>query len=109
MQRATAAVSRVAALNARSGLTQLKLRSAAQAQVIDLTIGGLSTIGAGSAAIGTGASGVGVGAVMNGYLVAAARQPSMSGTLFGYALVGVALCEGLGLISLVVAMMLLFS
>merc|ERR1712166_1458366 len=60
-------------------------------------------LGMGSAAIGLG--GVGIGMVFAALLTSVARNPSMRGQLFSYAILGFAFVEAIGLFDLMVAMM----
>ena len=57
-------------------------------------------IGAGIACIGMGGAGIGVGHIFGNFL---------SGAQFTNALIGAALAEGLGIFSLVIALLLLFA
>ncbi|MEO6609405.1 MAG: F0F1 ATP synthase subunit C [Aestuariivirga sp.] len=65
-------------------------------------------IGAGIACIGMGGAGIGVGLIFGNYLSGALRNPAAAGAQFTNALIGAALAEGLGIFSLVVALLLLF-
>ncbi|MEM6666449.1 MAG: F0F1 ATP synthase subunit C [Pseudomonadota bacterium] len=65
-------------------------------------------IGAGLACIGMGGAGIGVGTIFGNYLAGSLRNPSASAAQFTNALIGAALAEGLGIFSLVVALILLF-
>ncbi|EPQ67625.1 Bgt-435 [Blumeria graminis f. sp. tritici] len=62
-------------------------------------------LGMGSAAIGLGGAGIGIGLVFSALLTAVARNPSMRGQLFSYAILGFAFVEAIGLFDLMVAMM----
>ncbi|KAI9049946.1 hypothetical protein LZ554_006093 [Drepanopeziza brunnea f. sp. 'monogermtubi'] len=62
-------------------------------------------LGMGSAAIGLGGAGIGIGMVFASLLTAVARNPSMRGQLFSYAILGFAFVEAIGLFDLMVAMM----
>ena len=62
-------------------------------------------MGMGSAAIGLGGAGIGIGLVFAALLSAVARNPSMRGQLFSYAILGFAFVEAIGLFDLMVAMM----
>lgn len=62
-------------------------------------------IGMGSAAIGLGGAGIGIGLVFSALLTAVARNPSLRGQLFSYAILGFAFVEAIGLFDLMVAMM----
>jgi F-type H+-transporting ATPase subunit c len=65
-------------------------------------------IGAGIACLGMGGAGIGVGPLFGNYLAGALRNPAAAGQQFTNALIGAALAEGLGIFSLVVALVLLF-
>ncbi len=65
-------------------------------------------IGAGIACIGMGGAGIGVGTIFGNYLAGALRNPSAAQGQFTNALIGAALAEGLGIFSLVVALLLIF-
>ncbi|KAI1006179.1 hypothetical protein K3495_g2041 [Podosphaera aphanis] len=62
-------------------------------------------LGMGSAAIGLGGAGIGIGLVFSALLTAVARNPSIRGQLFSYAILGFAFVEAIGLFDLMVAMM----
>ncbi|KAK3110332.1 ATPase complex subunit 9 [Teratosphaeriaceae sp. CCFEE 6253] len=62
-------------------------------------------IGKGNAAIGLGGAGIGIGLVFAALLSAVARNPSLRGQLFSYAILGFAFVEAIGLFDLMVAMM----
>lgn len=65
-------------------------------------------LGMGSAAIGLGGAGIGIGMVFAALLMAVARNPSMRGQLFSYAILGFAFVEAIGLFDLMVAMVSFF-
>lgn len=62
-------------------------------------------MGMGSAAIGLGGAGIGIGLVFASLLSSVARNPSLRGQLFSYAILGFAFVEAIGLFDLMVAMM----
>lgn len=62
-------------------------------------------VGMGNAAIGLGGAGIGIGMVFAALLLGVARNPSMRGQLFTYAILGFAFVEAIGLFDLMVAMM----
>ena len=66
-------------------------------------------IGAGIASIGMGLAALGVGNIFGNFLSGALRNPTAADGQFGRAFVGAALAEGLGIFSLVVALLLLFT
>lgn len=53
-------------------------------------------VGMGSAAIGLGGAGIGIGLVFASLLTAVARNPSLRGQLFSYAILGFAFVEAIG-------------
>lgn len=57
-------------------------------------------LGMGSAAIGLGGAGIGIGLVFAALLMAVARNPSLRGQLFSYAILGFAFVEAIGLFDL---------
>ena len=65
-------------------------------------------IGAGIACVGMGGAGIGVGTIFGSFLNGALRNPSAAPSQFTHALIGAALAEGLGIFSLVIALLLLF-
>ena len=56
--------------------------------------------GMGNAAIGLGGAGIGIGLVFAALLSAVARNPSLRGQLFSYAILGFAFVEAIGLVSI---------
>eukprot|EP01003_Olkasia_polycarbonata_P000584 NODE_1121_length_602_cov_1040.320072_g1047_i0.p1 GENE.NODE_1121_length_602_cov_1040.320072_g1047_i0~~NODE_1121_length_602_cov_1040.320072_g1047_i0.p1 ORF type:complete len:107 (+),score=32.88 NODE_1121_length_602_cov_1040.320072_g1047_i0:55-375(+) len=93
----------------RAVATTLVAKRNSAVQVFDVTLNNLGHAGAGMAAAGCGPAAIGVGACFNGLLNGAARQPNLAGQLFGYTLIGMAMCEVLGMLSFAVAMLLLFA
>jgi F-type H+-transporting ATPase subunit c len=65
-------------------------------------------IGAGIACFGMAGAGIGVGTIFGSYLNGALRNPSAAPAQFTNALIGAALAEGLGIFSLVIAILLIF-
>ena len=65
-------------------------------------------IGAGLATTGLIGAGVGIGVVFGALILGVARNPSMRGQLFSYAILGFAFSEATGLFALMMAFMLLF-
>lgn len=63
-------------------------------------------IGMGSAVIGLAGPGVGIGLVFAALIQGVARNPSLRGQLFSYAILGFAFVEAIGLFDLMVAMMI---
>ena len=66
-------------------------------------------IGAGIACIGAGGAGIGVGHIFGAYLQGALRNPSAASAQFGNAIIGAALAEGLGILAIVVAFVLMYA
>jgi F-type H+-transporting ATPase subunit c len=60
-------------------------------------------LGMGQAAIGLGGAGIGIGLVFAALLSGVARNPSMRGQLFAYAILGFAFVEAIGLFDLMVS------
>lgn len=69
---------------------------------------GSKLIGAGLATIGLVGSGVGVGVVFGSLVSGISRNPAVSGRIFGYAMLGFALTEAVGLLALMMAFLILF-
>lgn len=68
----------------------------------------LKYIGAGIACAGTIGAAIGVGHIFAALVNGIARNPSVAQQLFGRAIIGAALAEGLGILSLLVVLMILF-
>ena len=66
-------------------------------------------LGAGIACLGMGLAAIGVGNIFGNFLAGALRNPSAADSQFGRAFVGAALAEGLGIFSLVIALLLIFT
>lgn len=66
-------------------------------------------IGAGLATIGLTGAGVGVGSVFAALVTSTARNPSLKQQLFGYAILGFALTEAVGLFALMMAFLILYA
>merc|ERR1712062_714549 len=66
-------------------------------------------IGAGAATVGVAGSGAGIGTVLGSLIIGYARNPSLKGQLFSYAILGFALSEAMGLFCLMMAFLLLFA
>jgi len=69
---------------------------------------GSKLIGAGAATIGLVGAGMGVGIVFASLIASVARNPSLKGELFRYAILGFALTEAVGLLALMIAFLILF-
>lgn len=66
-------------------------------------------IGTGMATIGLAGAGVGIGSVFAALITGVARNPSLRGQLFSYAILGFAFAEATGLFALMVAFMIRFT
>ena len=66
-------------------------------------------IGAGLACLGMGGAGIGVGLIFANYLSGALRNPSAADGQFARLIFGFAVTEALGIFSLLVALLLLFT
>ncbi|KAL8720316.1 MAG: hypothetical protein Q9225_002803 [Loekoesia sp. 1 TL-2023] len=66
-------------------------------------------IGTGMATIGLAGAGVGIGTVFGSLITGTARNPSLRGQLFSYAILGFAFAEATGLFALMVAFMIRFT
>ena len=55
-----------------------------------------------------GRAGAGIGIVFGSFISAVARNPSLTKTLFGYAILGFALTEAIALFALMMAFLILF-
>lgn len=75
---------------------------------MDVRIVCAKNIGAGCAAIGLGGTGIGIGIVFGSLVLGVSRNPAVSGELFRYAIIGFALTEAIGLMSLMMAFLILF-
>jgi F-type H+-transporting ATPase subunit c len=64
--------------------------------------------GAGIATVGLAGAGVGIGTVFGGLIQGVARNPSLRGQLFQYAVLGFAFAEATGLFALMIAFLLLY-
>jgi F-type H+-transporting ATPase subunit c len=66
-------------------------------------------IGAGLTTLGLGGAGVGVGSVFAALVQSTARNPSVKQQLFGFAILGFALTEAVGLFALMLAFLILYA
>ncbi|KAL8805261.1 MAG: hypothetical protein Q9223_006359 [Gallowayella weberi] len=66
-------------------------------------------VGTGLATIGLAGAGAGIGTVFGALITGVARNPSMRGQLFNYAILGFAFAEATGLFALMVAFMIRFT
>jgi F-type H+-transporting ATPase subunit c len=65
-------------------------------------------IGTGMATTGLTGAGIGIGVVFGALILGVARNPSMRGQLFSYAILGFAFAEATGLFALMMAFLLLY-
>lgn len=65
-------------------------------------------IGSGIATVGLVGAGQGIGTVFGALITGVARNPSMRGQLFAYAILGFAFAEATGLFALMMAFLLLY-
>ncbi len=72
-------------------------------------VDGMKMVGAGLAAIGMNGAAIGVGRIFASYIEAAMRNPSAAPSQTGNLFVGMALAEAMGIFSLVIAMIILFT
>jgi len=68
-----------------------------------MAVASAKLIGAGLATIGLAGSGVGIGLVFGSLMTSVARNPSLTKVLLGYAILGFALTEAMGLFALMMA------
>jgi F-type H+-transporting ATPase subunit c len=87
---------------------QAQARRGYSSEIANALVEVSQNIGMGSAAIGLAGAGAGIGLVFAALLNAVARNPSLRGTLFGYAILGFAFVEAIGLFDLMIAMMAKF-
>ncbi len=66
-------------------------------------------LGAGIACIGMGGTGVGLGILFGNFLSGALRNPSAADGQFGRLIFGFAITEAMGIFSLLIALILLFT
>jgi F-type H+-transporting ATPase subunit c len=69
---------------------------------------GAKLIGAGCATIALAGAGAGIGIVFGSFISSVARNPALTKTLFGYAILGFALTEAIALFALMMAFLILF-
>jgi F-type H+-transporting ATPase subunit c len=65
-------------------------------------------IGAGVAVSGVIGAGAGIGIIFAGYMIAVSRNPYLQNTLLRYVFLGFALTEALGLLSIMMAFLILY-
>lgn len=88
--------------------TQFAARRPYSSEMANALVQASQNLGMGGAAIGLAGAGVGIGLVFAALLQAVARNPSLRGQLFSYAILGFAFVEAIGLFDLMVAMMAKF-
>jgi F-type H+-transporting ATPase subunit c len=76
---------------------------------MNVTLQSAKMIGAGLATIGLAGVGAGVGIVFSALINGVARNPSLRQQLFGFAILGFALTEAVGLFALMIAFLILFG
>lgn len=77
-------------------------------QVSDKVIQAAKIIGTGLATTGLIGAGIGIGVVFGALILGVARNPSLRGQLFSYAILGFAFAEATGLFALMMAFLLLY-
>merc|ERR1712039_24757 len=93
----------MAAIRTKASPIGMQAKRAYSSEMANALVQVSQNMGMGSAAIGLG--GVGIGIVFAALLQAVARNPSLRGQLFSYAILGFAFVEAIGLFDLMVAMM----
>jgi F-type H+-transporting ATPase subunit c len=76
--------------------------------IINKMIQAARIIGTGIATTGLIGAGVGIGVVFGALILGVARNPSLRGQLFSYAILGFAFAEATGLFALMMAFLLLY-
>ena len=66
-------------------------------------------IGAGIAVTGVIGAGIGIGVIFAGYMISVSRNPYLQNVLLRYVFLGFALTEALGLLSIMMAFLILYS
>jgi F-type H+-transporting ATPase subunit c len=74
-----------------------------------MEVAAAKALGAGIACIGMGTAGIGLGQIFSQYLAGALRNPAAADGQFGRLIFGFAVTEALGIFSLLVALILLFT
>merc|ERR1712154_585649 len=95
----------MAAVRAKASPIGMQAKRAYSSEMANAIVQVSQNMGMGSAAIGLGGAGIGIGLVFAALLQAVARNPSLRGQLFSYAILGFAFVEAIGLFDLMVAMM----
>ena len=78
------------------------------AQIQTIMIQSSKILGTGMATTGLIGAGIGIGVVFGALILGVARNPSMRGQLFAYAILGFAFSEATGLFALMMAFLLLY-
>merc|ERR1712098_36851 len=102
-------MSRTMLRNPCQNLTRNQTRGVADVAVGAAILGAGKLIGAGVAAAGLIGAGTGIGTVFGSLITGVARNPSMRGQLFSYAILGFAFVEATGLFALMVSFLILFA
>jgi len=76
---------------------------------MNVTLAAAAKIGAGCATIGLAGVGAGIGIVFASLIAGYARNPSLKGGLFFYAILGFALTEAIALFALMMAVLILYA
>merc|ERR1711964_381858 len=99
-------MSRTMLRNTCQNLTRNQTRGVADVAVGAAILGAGKLIGAGVAAAGLIGAGTGIGTVFGSFITGVARNPSMRGQLFSYAILGFAFAEATGLFALMVSFLI---
>merc|ERR1719316_955015 len=76
---------------------------------MNTTVQAAKAVGAGFATVALAGVGIGVGIVFASLMSSFARNPSLKGQLFSYAILGFALTEAIALFALMMAFLILFA
>jgi len=101
--------------NARTKFAPAMMRNAMQSRgvVAETTTAAIVAAakmqGAGLATIGLAGAGIGIGSVFAALIQGVARNPSLRGQLFSYAILGFAFAEATGLFALMIAFLILYA
>ncbi|KAK5046148.1 hypothetical protein LTR84_008605 [Exophiala bonariae] len=101
--------------NARTTLSSNMIRGAMQSRGVVAETATTAIVvaaklhGAGAATIGLAGAGIGIGTVFGALIQGVARNPSLRGQLFSYAILGFAFAEATGLFALMVAFLILYA
>jgi len=66
-------------------------------------------VGAGLAVIGVVGAGIGIGIIFAGYMISVTRNPYLQNALLRYLFLGFALTEAMGLLSIMMAFLILYA